>query len=1158
MRHHLRTLLKIILCLGAAILALLLIFGLVLVLDWPWWVGIFLVLVAAGLGVAALFVRRLLLRRKEQRFVQAVIAQDEARLSAASGKERDELKALQGRWKEAVETLQRSHLRKFGNPLYVLPWYLVMGESGSGKTTSISSAKLSSPFAEVTRTGGISGTRNCDWWFFEQAIILDTAGRYAIPIDEGRDKAEWQGFLKLLVRYRKKEPLHGLIVAVAADKILGAAPAALEDDGLNIRRRIDELMRVLGVKFPVYLLVTKCDLVRGMTRFCDQLPEKSLDQPMGVINQDLKRDVAAVLDAAMADIGERLRHLRLRLLHQVEPRAVDPGLLVFPEEFQHLKRGLAAFMGAAFKENPYQETPILRGLFFSSGRQEGTPFSHLLGALGLIGEKEVLPGTSRGLFLHDFYSRVLPRDRKLFAPTTRAIQWGALTRNLGLTSWLLLGVALCGLLSFAFVKNLGTIRTVSREFAAVPAITGETAADVVAMDRIREGILAVEAQNRNWWVPRFALSESLGVEAGLKERYCKQFQGRFLSAFDRRMSDVMARVTPGTGDDVVAQYAVHLARRVNMLKTRLEGGGVRDLESLPQPPYVGSQAGPEAVRPEEERGFGPLYAYYLVWRTDAGDLAKEMSILQAWLKHLVSLRGGSLQWLAGWVDRHSGLPAVTLSEFWEGAPGVTGDARVPPSLTKKGKEQLEALLGELDRAYPVPGVIAGQRERLDKWYRAAFFDAWYAFGTAFPRGADRLRGAKAWQQVAARAATGEGPHGVLFGRMAGELLPVVVGADTPPWVRQFFRIVTARDDAAAAGKEKGALEKTAEKGKQLLSVVDRIFSGDPGVTAESRPRAAKAYGDYVAALASCAAATASRAQAYQIAAQAYSDDPATGKSPFFAAQAALGRLRSEVAGGRPADEMLGRLLGGPAALLWTYARNETACYLQVQWEEKVLAESQGATGHQARELLLGSDGLVGRFLKGPAAPFVGRGLRGHYAKEALGGTIPLAPSFFAYLTRGAQAAAPGAAPRQSYVVTIQGLPTDANPEAQTKPHATRLELSCQAGPQTLVNLNYPISKTFTWAAGTCGDVVLQIEVGKLTLTRRYIGDQAFPQFLQEFQGGSRTFLARDFPAESEALGRLGIGAIRVNYQFSGDRPVVGQAMALPGEAPRSIAACWAQ
>ncbi len=1157
MRDQLLKLLKIILLVAAGLLAILVVFGVVLVLDWPWWVGVFLVLVLAGLAVGGLFLRRILLRRKEQRFVQAVIAQDEARVKAVSGKERDELAALQGRWKEAVEALRRSHLRKYGNPLYVLPWYLVMGESGSGKTTSISSAKLSSPFAGVTRTSGISGTRNCDWWFFEQAILLDTAGRYAIPVDEGRDKEEWQGFLKLLVKYRKKEPLHGLIVTVAADKLLRANAAELEDDGLNIRRRIDELMRALGVKFPVYVLVTKCDLVQGMTPFCDHVPEKSLEQPMGVVNQDLKRDVVAFLDSAMTEMGERLRNLRILLLHQVESRSVDPGLLLFPEEFDHLKKGLGIFMQAAFRENPYQETPILRGLFFSSGRQEGTPYSHFLSALGLIGEKEVLPGTSRGLFLHEFYSKILPRDRKLFAPTTRAIEWGTLTRNLGLTSWILIGVALCGLLSFSFVKNLGTIRMVSREFAGLPAIKGETASEVLAMDRIRESILKVERQNQNWWVPRFALNESRAVEAGLKERYCRLFQSVFLSSFDRRMSNLMATITPATPDAVIGQYAVHLTRRVNVLKARLEGKGLSELLSAPQAPYVGSGAGvDENLRPEDRKRFGSLYVYDLVWRTDAGDLNKEMSVLQAWLKHVVSVRGGNLQWLATWVDRQSGLPSVTLPEFWGGAPGVAGEVAVPPSFTRKGKEQLDALVRELDQAYPEPGAIAALRARLDTWYRSAFFDAWYAFGSAFPKGVDRLRGVRSWQQVVARTATDEGPYLALLGRMASEMEPVVGGGDTPHWVRQLYRIKAAKDEGTAQAKEKGTLEKTAEKGKQLLSIVDRLFGGESGVTPEARLRAAKAYQEYSGALAAIVQATASRNQVYQLASQAYSEDPATGKSPFLAAQGAVSRLRTEVAAPRPADEMLGKLLWGPVALLWTYARDETGCYLQAQWEEKVLAESQGARGHQAIQMLLGPDGLVNKFLKGPAAPFMGRGLKGYYAKEALGGTIPFAPTFFPYLTRGVPAATVAAA-KPSYSVTIQGLPTDANPEAQTKPQAARLELQCQAGPQSLVNLNYPVSRTFTWSADTCGDVVLQVEVGKVTLTRKYSGEQGFPEFLQDFRGGSRTFLPTEFPGESEALARLGIRFIRVNYHFSGDRPVVGQAMALPGEAPRSIAACWA-
>ena len=299
------------------LLILLLVVGARYVMGWSWGVVGFLLLGSLGIAVGALFLRKLWRRRQEQRFVQQVIAQDEAQLQSLAGKEKETYRELQDRWREAVETLQRSYLRKQGNPLYVLPWYLVIGESGSGKTTAIESARLSSPFAEFRRTSGLAGTRNCDWWFFEQAVILDTAGRYAIPVDEGRDKEEWQKFLNLLVKYRKKEPLNGLIVTIAADKLLGAPPESLDEEGRNIRRRIDELMRVLGAKVPIYVLVTKCDLIRGMSPFSDQLPAGSLDQAMGVLKKDFSSPPASFLDQIFEAIGERLRQFRILLFHFV-------------------------------------------------------------------------------------------------------------------------------------------------------------------------------------------------------------------------------------------------------------------------------------------------------------------------------------------------------------------------------------------------------------------------------------------------------------------------------------------------------------------------------------------------------------------------------------------------------------------------------------------------------------------------------------------------------------------------------------------------------------------------------------------------------------------------------------------------------------------------
>jgi len=246
-------------------------------------------------------------------------------------------------------------------------------------------------------------------------------------------------------------------------------------------------------------------------------------------------------------------------------------------------------------------------------------------------------------------------------------------------------------------------------------------------------------------------------------------------------------------------------------------------------------------------------------------------------------------------------------------------------------------------------------------------------------------------------------------------------------------------------------------------------------------------------------------------------------------------------------------MNGPLDFLWYFTRMESACYLQSQWEEKVLAEAQGATGTQAQQVLLGPDGLAWRFVRGPAASFITRSLKGFSSKEAMGGTMPFEASFFNYLVRGAQAAAVA---KKSFAVKISGMPTSANPEAKTKPHATRLELQCSTGPLSLENLNYPVNKTFNWSPETCGDVSLQIDVGDVSLKRKYSGDQGFPEFLQDFRVGQRTFTPSDFPDQRGALDRMGITFIRVHYQFSGQQDVLAQAGAFPRQAPTRIVSCW--
>ena len=133
--------------------------------------------------------------------------------------------------------------------LYEQPWYVIIGPPGAGKTTALLNAGLNFPLADAdraaARVAGVGGTRLCEWWFTEDAVLIDTAGRYTTQdSDAAVDKAGWDTFLGLLKRTRPKQPLNGVIVAIALHRRRRRAGAGGADrlaHARAIRRRIAEL-----------------------------------------------------------------------------------------------------------------------------------------------------------------------------------------------------------------------------------------------------------------------------------------------------------------------------------------------------------------------------------------------------------------------------------------------------------------------------------------------------------------------------------------------------------------------------------------------------------------------------------------------------------------------------------------------------------------------------------------------------------------------------------------------------------------------------------------------------------------------------------------------------------------------------------------------------
>jgi type VI secretion system protein ImpL len=301
----------------------------------------------------------------------------------ASAKQ-EEVAALSARLKKALAILAKA--RGTRGYLYEQPWYVIIGPPGAGKTTALMNAGLNFPLAAELGQGavaGIGGTRYCDWWFTDQAVMIDTAGRYTTQDSTGAvDQAGWHGFLDLLKRTRPRQPLNGVIVAIALSDI-AAGDAASAAHAAAIRARIKDITNRLGVTVPVYALFTKSDLIAGFTEFFDDLDTVGRAQVWGATfaNERGPAGVVAGFGDAFAALVVRLEQRvidRLAAERSPDRRSMIEG---FPLQVASLQAPLAAFLNQAFGGSTLDPAPWLRGVYFCSGTQDGTPIDRLTGAL---------------------------------------------------------------------------------------------------------------------------------------------------------------------------------------------------------------------------------------------------------------------------------------------------------------------------------------------------------------------------------------------------------------------------------------------------------------------------------------------------------------------------------------------------------------------------------------------------------------------------------------------------------------------------------------------------------------------------------------------------------------------------------------------------------
>lgn len=504
-----------------------------------------------------------------------------------------DLEAVQQRFAAALQTLRQTRFgpmdvvttngpvgllkrwgRQFsirwgGRYLYELPWYLIIGAPGSGKTTALCHAGLQFPLAgptvnpAETAVAGVGGTRHCDWWFTDQAVLIDTAGRFTTQDSDSRaDQATWAGFMALLKKSRPRQPLNGVLMTVSVVDLLTQDSATRLKYAQAARARLQELYDQLGMQFPIYLLVTKVDLLAGFTDYFATLDKGQRADPWGftfdfdperpVTSADFERHFEALIQRLDAGLIERL---------QSEP---EPGrrsrIYHFPAQLMGLREVLRDFIETVFAPSSLAAVPWLRGVYGVSGTQEGTPIDRLLGVVarqfGL--ERAMLPpnqASGRSYFLHRLLTDVVFAEQAL-AGVDR--HWVKRRDALMLGAWI--GLILFGLIAafmsvLSYRDNRQYLAEVDQQAQALKARLPATSSDPAellplldAMDATRQ-VAETARQPMGWGLSQ---QDKLGAAAR--------------SAYERMLTDA---------------FWPRLAWRIELqLRERLDHGGGGDAASV--------------------------------------------------------------------------------------------------------------------------------------------------------------------------------------------------------------------------------------------------------------------------------------------------------------------------------------------------------------------------------------------------------------------------------------------------------------------------------------------------------------------------------------------------------------------------------------------------
>ena len=455
------------------------------------------------------------------------------------------LDALQENLNAAVRVIRESKLargRKAAESLYAVPWILMLGPAGSGKTAALESSGVEFPYVtgDSRRRGMGDPEAGCNYWFARDAVVLDLDGRIAL---EEEAYEVFKGFLDQLKRARRERPLDGIVVTVSVRDVLDRSPEQVKLLAEKLRQRFDAMIRCFEIRFPIYVLFTNSDQIVGFSEFFGSFRSRDRAQVWGatISKEQRKRlPVDRIFHEEYGRLASILGHHRLRMIEIETSSAKQAKIYNFPSRFLSLRRKLEEFIGTLLQPTPYSERPMFRGFYFASAGQTSAP-EILQQERTEIGwdpdrrsaARQEQPQETGSYFLENLFPRVIFADRPLARPTVST----RLRRRL----WM--DIAFFGVLALCAVFLIGIVYSFTRNRALIESTrlaalrltdagwNGKHTADLMAMQQLRRRVEELDRYRDEGpvWGLRWGLYSGDEIADSSRSVYFRRLREAFVS-----------------------------------------------------------------------------------------------------------------------------------------------------------------------------------------------------------------------------------------------------------------------------------------------------------------------------------------------------------------------------------------------------------------------------------------------------------------------------------------------------------------------------------------------------------------------------------------------------------------------------------------------------